>query len=226
MPAFCTGGGDDGNGEGGVDCSTTPLPLPPPSAGFAVTPTLPQHTFVFARPVSQARAVGDLGSLGTRGLCVGNTGAPLTRKEQQESFTEQQRPGIALAYHSSAFGGGPASGNWSQPRHAQPLDSASQAPKDKDSAENKPSEHKPEGNRGVPTAEARPAKRDSACERRMTSSEVSVVLPTRLGYSLGTPFHGQRVASARFILGDAAIKTPGDGLENLRLVTGKPTPET
>ncbi len=50
-------------------------------------------------------------------------------------------------------------------------------------------------------------------------------VPGRFGYSLGKPFHSQRVACARFVVAGAPTLTPGewnDGvLPELRLVTGK-----
>lgn len=190
---------------------------------------MPQHTFVFARPVPQARAVGGERSRGTGSLCVGKNGTPSSRQEQQGSFTEQQRPGMTLAYHSSAPWGEPTSGKCTWPGQEVPpvpllpLDDVSQARKTKGSAEKIPTERESEGLRNSQENDIRPLKRSSACERWTTSSEVSAFLPTRFAYSLGTPFHGQRVVSARFIPGYTAMKTPRGSLANLRLVTGKPT---
>lgn len=228
IAALGTGGGD-GNVEGDGECSATPLRplrLSLPSAIRGVTPTIHQHTFVFARPVSQARAVGGEGSRGTGSLCVGEHGELWPRKKQQGSFTEQQRPGMTLAYHSSALGSGPASGNWTRPRQELPIHGSSQSAKGNDSIEKRPTERESEGLRDLPACDTRPLTRSSACERQTPASEVSTILPIGFGYSLGTPFHGQRVVSARFIPGDAAMKTPGSSLADLRLVTGKPTSAT
>ena len=219
ISALCTDGG-------GGDCPATPLRLSLPSASCGVTPTTPQHAFVFARLVSRARAVGGDRSRGTGSLCVEKNETPWPREEQPGSFTEQQRPGMTLAYHSSAPWGEPTSGKWTWPRQEVPLlplHGASQAPKKKHSAQKIPTERKAEGLRELQEYGTRPLERSSACERWTTSSEVPAFLPTRFAYSLGAPFHGQRVVSARFMPGDAAMKTPGGSLANLRLVTGKPT---
>lgn len=49
----------------------------------------------------------------------------------------------------------------------------------------------------------------------------AVLVPFRFGYSLGEPFHSQRVASARFLPPDEAAKKGEDSSPDLRLVTGK-----
>ena len=196
---------------GRVAASAPPSPLLP----------LPRHTFVFARPVSNTEG----GNVGNETKARRQTAVPVVDAEREHQ-RRQNRAGVALAFHSSCLGLG---GN----RRTIPLREVRPTERGHTAA----AEDVGDGLRSGCGAAATPActvHADESTTSTGTAEGIEVPgagvdwVPGRFAYSLGRPFHSQRVASARFVISGAQRPTVeavngGGGLPELRLVTGRCT---
>lgn len=225
------GGGGGGDGRevsscssyrmlcgGGIEAAAAPPPPP-----LRMLP--PRHTFVFARPVAMieesesSSSCADrtvVGIAGARGSIVEDetrtgrgssppdkrttpaTGVGQQQQRQQRSHQERNRQrrgvGVALAFHSSLIP--PPGGGGRLPPPLSPV-----------------------------LATAGREKQGSGCGDAggVDGRGDDGARPDRFGYSLGKPFHSQRVASAKFVtFGGTGGQKSGRG-SDLRLVTGDGT---
>lgn len=252
LPRGGGGGGGDGPEAscsssrrlcgGGIEAVVAAPPPPPPSRMLP-----PRHTFVFARPVamveesesksSSSSSSADrtvVGIAGARGIVedetrtargssppnkktAAATGAgeqqQLQRRSHQALNRQRRGVGVALAFHSTLIPP-PGGGSGRPPPPLSPvLATGGREEKRYDRC----------GAGGVDGRDLE--KQGSGCcgGGGVDGGGDERARPGRFGYSLGKPFHSQRVASAKFItFGRAGGQESGRG-SDLRLVTGDGT---
>lgn len=271
MPKAVGGNVSDRDGNsiaGGASCPAL-FAAPLSRAGVALAPpllVLPCHTFVFAEPLSSTQGaiitsedehltVGKEAVTGAADISCpeNNNGSPAVlvgevrkRRQQQTQSKREQRPGLALAFHSSVFRTVRRGQQPGIPPHqgrpcADKLHAAAKNDGDSPAA-------------GLASASVvastvvvpvdQPTATTEKATRKEAATDVAVAKddrkhslyhpkgvrhgsfePGRFGYSLGKPFHSQRVTSVKLVIAGAPISRLESGQggfpTDLHLITGE-----